>query len=208
MLRFMPRRAAMHKYPVVGRFSKLARRRAYLWSIKPKAIRPALYAGSILSLMPVMGVQLPLALLLSVLLRANFMVLGGLQFITNPFTAAPIYLATYELGAAVIRVAGFGEAPRAADPRHALLPLTRQVASASELGATSAPPGKVTTASRIRRLATAFNALIVGGAFSGAALGLLLDLLYRLYWQHHTHPTPHRQKHPHHSSDGSGHPSA
>ena len=103
VLRFMPRRAMLHKYPLVGRFADAARQRAYLWSLKPESMRPALYAGSILSLLPVMGVQLPLALLLSLLLRANFMVLGGLQFITNPFTAAPIYYATHQLGAVVIR---------------------------------------------------------------------------------------------------------
>lgn len=191
MLRFMPRRAMMHKYPLVGRFAAMARKRAYLWSIKPKAIRPALYAGSILSLLPVMGIQLPLALILSLLLRSNFMVMGGLQFITNPFTAAPIYYATHELGAAVIRLAGYGEAPRSATRGEHLLPLPGGALPAME-GAPpgSAPVARAAPASRTRRIATAFNALILGGILSGAALGLVLDVLYRLYWQHHSHPHP------------------
>ncbi|MFI5358180.1 MAG: DUF2062 domain-containing protein, partial [Opitutales bacterium] len=110
LLRFVPRRAALHRYPLVGRFAELARKRSFLWSFKSPQLRPAFYAGSILSLMPVMGVQLPLAFVLALLLRANFMVLGGLQFITNPFTAAPIYYATYELGHQVIEWSGYGAA--------------------------------------------------------------------------------------------------
>ncbi len=40
-----------------------------------------------------MGVPLPLALAL--VFRANFVVMDGLQFITTPFTAAPIFYGTY-----------------------------------------------------------------------------------------------------------------
>lgn len=187
MLRFMPRRAVMHKYPVVGRFADVARKRAYLWSFKPAAMRPAFYAGSILSLLPVMGVQLPLALMLALLLRANFMVLGGLQFITNPFTAAPIYYATHQLGAYVIKTVGFGESLHAADPEEPVLPLADEVPQKISAAA-PVPP-----ASWTQRVGTAINALIVGGVLSGAALGLALDILYRNYWQHHTHAPPRRR---------------
>lgn len=106
LLRFAPRRAVFHTYPLIGRFAAFARRRAYLWSFKTAHVRPAFYAGSILSFLPVMGVQLPLALILALVLRSNFMVMGGLQFITNPFTAAPIYYATYKLGEHVISATG------------------------------------------------------------------------------------------------------
>lgn len=186
MLKFMPRRAVMHRYPLVGRFAEMARRRAYLWSLKPEHMRPALYAGSILSLLPVMGAQLPLALVLAVLLRANFMVLGGLQFITNPFTAAPIYFATHQLGAYVIQTAGFGEALPAADPNEAVLPVSDHADSPAALPKAERP-------SRARRIGTAINALIIGGVLAGSALGLLLDILYRNYWQHHTH-APRRRR--------------
>lgn len=201
MLRFMPRRAVMHKYPLVGRFAELARQRAYLWSLKPQHMRPALYAGSILSLLPVMGVQLPLALLLSVLLRANFMVLGGLQFLTNPFTAAPIYYATHQLGAYVIRHAGFGESPAAADPQEIVLPLNEPFdpAHVDTAPKAAAPARPAMGPSRIRRIGTAINAMIIGGVLSGAALGLVLDILYRNYWQSHTahraHAPPRRRRH-------------
>lgn len=195
MLKYMPRRAVMHKYPLVGRFSAFARKRAYLWSMKPAHMRPAIYAGSILSLMPVMGAQLPIALVLAVLLRANFMVLGGLQFITNPFTVAPIYLATHQVGSYVIRHVGFGEALPAADPHESVLPLTEPpdtLAPDDE----SVPQPKAPD--RVHRIATAINALFLGGLICGAALGVVLDILYRNYWQHHTHAPPRRSRRRHH----------
>ncbi len=184
MLKFMPRRAVMHKYPLVGRFAEVARKRAYLWSMKPEAMRPAIYAGSILTLLPVMGAQLPLALILSFLLRANFMVMGGLQLITNPFTAAPIYYATHELGAMIIATAGFGEALPSADPNEAVLPLDDAPGAKSH--AFNSAPNPPPPPSTVRRIGTAINALIIGGVVSGVALGLVLDILYRNYWQHHT----------------------
>lgn len=178
----MPRRAVIHKYPLVGRFAEAARKRAYLWSLKPESMRPAFYAGSILSLLPVLGMQLPIALLLAVLLRANFMVLGGLQFITNPFTAAPIYYATHQLGAVVIRATGFGETPPvdfADDPNLLLEPVVETPP------AKTGPSGKPPAISLSRRFGNAINALILGGVLSGLALGLLLDILYHNYWISH-----------------------
>jgi hypothetical protein len=56
-LRYMPRRAAFHRYPFIGRFAQMARARPYLWSMKPRNLTTAFYAGSILSLLPVFGVQ-------------------------------------------------------------------------------------------------------------------------------------------------------
>ncbi len=188
LLRFMPRRAVLHKYPLIGRFAEAARPRAFLWSFKPAHMRPALYAGSILSLLPLMGVQLPLAFALSLMFRANFMVLGGLQFITNPVTATPVYYATHQLGRKVITFTGYGESLPAADPTDPVLPLGEDDATPSSPDMEPPPaPGGVHWTSR---LGTAINALILGGVLSGAALGLLLDILYRNYWQHYTltHP--------------------
>jgi uncharacterized protein (DUF2062 family) len=108
LLRWLPRRARLHKYPLIGRFADYARSRSYLWSFRTEHVRGGFYLGSILSLLPTLGVQLPIALLLAVFLRLNFMVVGGLQFLTNPFTAAPIYYSTYQLGHAIITGSGFG----------------------------------------------------------------------------------------------------
>lgn len=192
-LRFMPRRAVFHRYPIVGRFAAAARRRAYLWSFKSTHVRPALYAGSVLSLLPVMGVQLPLALLLSLLLRGNFMILGGLQFITNPFTAAPIYYATHQLGAAIIHATGVGHSP---DEHAIAVPLGDDALEAlpparANNGAPALRPATPKHPWR-QRIGTAFNALVLGGTLSGLALGLVLDFAWRLGAASHARHKLHR----------------
>lgn len=174
LLKFAPRRAAMHRYPLIGRFAAVARRRAYLWSFKTQHLRPAFYAGSILSLLPVMGVQLPLAFALSLLLRGNFMVMGGLQFITNPVTAAPIYYATYRLGSEVLEWTGFGEPPRT-DTATSAAPY--QTPRLSAVTPDTRPPVEMHWGHRIGRT---INALVIGGVISGTLLGLLLDVSWRL----------------------------
>ncbi len=103
----MPRRAVFHNYPFVGRFAAFARREAYLWSFRRDEVRRAFYFGSVLAFQPIMGVQLPLALVLAILVRANLMILGALQLVTNPFTAIPIYGATFMIGRRVLRILGF-----------------------------------------------------------------------------------------------------
>lgn len=198
LLKFMPRRAVLHKYPVIGRFAEWTRKRAYLWSLKPEAMRPAFYAGSVLSLLPVMGVQLPLALLLSVLLRGNFMVMGGLQFITNPFTAAPIYYATHQLGAQIIERVGFGHSLPPANPQEEVLPVSHFPDDPVGESQAQTPATKKSSrfAASARKVGNAINALIVGGVVSGLALGLVIDILYRSFWQHYTLKHPPRAPKP------------
>ncbi len=105
LLRFVPRRARFHTYPLVGRFAAFARARNYLWSFRYPQIRPALYLGSVLTLIP-LPVQLPGAFVLCLAFRANFMVMGGLQFLSNPATSVPLAIGTYKLGAMILNVTG------------------------------------------------------------------------------------------------------
>ena len=178
-LRFMPRRARFHKYPVVGRFAAFARKRSYLWSFRYSELRPAFYAGSILSLMPALGVQLPIAFALSLFLRTNFMVMGGLQFITTPVTAVPIYYGTFKLGERALHLTGWGPmesveavpAPEALDTAHA--------------GPDVPPPGgnwlgHLAQRFRVNNLTHLLNCLILGGLIAGVISGAILDLLWRL----------------------------
>jgi uncharacterized protein (DUF2062 family) len=176
-LRFMPRRARFHTYPIVGRFADFARKRNYLWSFRFSSLRPAFYAGSILSLMPAMGVQLPLAFVLCLFLRTNFMVMGGLQFITNPVTAGPVYYGTYKLGITVINASGFGRGIDAQPvaPAPETEPATPEHESETSL-LRDPETGRPTWTSRI---GTGINALILGGLICGLALGAALDLLWR-----------------------------
>jgi uncharacterized protein (DUF2062 family) len=191
-LRFLPRRAVIHKYPIIGRFADFARKRAYLWSFRIQNLRPAFYAGSILSLLPVMGVQLPVALALSLILRANFMVLGGLQFITNPFTAVPIYYTTHQLGVQVIEWSGFGqsidviEEPRAEKDTDPLEP--------PRLEAAQVIPETPAKIHWTKRVGTSINALAIGGIIAGTVLGGILDVAWRLLSAAHYRRHPPRQK--------------
>lgn len=186
-LRFLPRRAVMHKYPVIGRFADFARKRAYLWSFRSEHVRPAFYAGSVLSLLPVMGVQLPAALVLSLLLRGNFMVMGGLQFLTNPFTAVPIYYATHQLGATIITRSGFGQSIDVVEASR-----TDLLVEANEpprLEPAQVVPPAAPSIHWSKRIGTSINALVIGGIVAGTALGAGLDLAWRFLraWPHRTH---------------------
>ncbi len=205
LLRFMPRRAQFHKYPVVGRFAHFARKRAYLWSFKTAQMRPAFYLGSIISLLPLMGVQLPLAFILCLVLRANFMVAGGLQFITNPATAVPVYYATHRLGAEIIHFTGFGHALEVVDDDASLAgeEVTPHL-DQTQAGLETSPRWLKWT----RKLGAGLNALVIGGIVSGAALGLVLDLIWRFtggkrqqrtHGKHHHRP-PHNHHHHKHRS--------
>lgn len=107
ILRLMPRRATMHRYPVIRWFARSARRRMYLWSFRISHAVPAIYAGCILALLPIYGIQLPIAVGLAFLLRANLPILFSLQFITNPLTVWPIYFACYRIGRVILTTFGF-----------------------------------------------------------------------------------------------------
>jgi hypothetical protein len=108
LLKKLPRRANLERYPGIRRFAAAARSRPYLWSFKRAQIVPAVYVGTVLSLMPTYGIQFLIAFAAAVLFRANLTVTAGLQLITNPLTAAPIYLATDWVGMWLIRHSGYG----------------------------------------------------------------------------------------------------
>lgn len=180
-LRYMPRRAVFHRYPVIGRFAQIARARPYLWSMKPQNLTRAFYAGSVLSLLPMMGVQLPLAFALSLLLRTNLMVMGGLQFVTNPATAAPIYAGTYIVGHSILEFTGLaGEVQ--VEPAFA-----GSLAAGEEVEIAPAPAGSPHPAAPQKwasRVAGVVNALVIGGVVCGTLMGAVLDISYRLTRQH------------------------
>lgn len=162
LLRYMPRRARFHTYPLVGRFAAFARRRNFLWSFQYPQVRAAFYLGSVLTLLPVLG-QLPIAFGLCLLFRTNFMILGGLQFASNLLTFPFILWGTFHLGTFVLGVTGLDSLaglipPPPADP--ALAPLASEPAAGSSFSL----------------YASAFS---IGGLIAGVALGAVLDLLWR-----------------------------
>lgn len=108
LLRPLPRRSNLHRYPVIKWFAERARRHPFLWSFKRAQIIPALYVGSIISLAPVYGIQILLAFAAAMIFRANLTVMVALQFLTNPLTVVPIYAATGWIGATLMRYFGLG----------------------------------------------------------------------------------------------------
>jgi uncharacterized protein (DUF2062 family) len=157
----------LHRYPFIGRFAAGARRRAYLWSFKPSHVRPAIYIGSILCFWPALGVQLVLAFALALILRANFMVMGALQFVTNPLTAAPVYYVTYRIGRYIMTSTGL--VPEKASPTLV------QDSVLIEIAPTESLPAQLDWASGF---GSTVIALFIGGTLCGLLLGLVLDFLY------------------------------
>lgn len=108
LLRPLPRRANVTRYPVIKWFAEHASRRPFLWSFKREHVIPALYGGAILAFLPLFGVQFLAAFGAALLLRCNLTITVGLQFITNPFTLLPIYGFTGYVGNSVMRMLGLG----------------------------------------------------------------------------------------------------
>jgi uncharacterized protein (DUF2062 family) len=108
VLRMLPRRANVGTYPVIRRFADAARSRPYLWSFKREHLWPALYVGSVLAFMPTYGLQIFVALLAAMVVRANLTVMVALQMIANPLTLAPLYLMTHTVGQWLIEHIGYG----------------------------------------------------------------------------------------------------
>ncbi|PTX96526.1 hypothetical protein DB354_07670 [Opitutus sp. ER46] len=166
LLRYAPRRAVFHRYPFVGRFAGHARQRGYLWSMKSRHVRPAIYLGSVITLWPILGMQLLAALVASIVFRANFMVAGLLQFVSNPLTA-PLYYFTYLVGKQIL--GWMGRVP-------AEMALPNETRDSALVDAVlSAEPGTGFTGVLL--------ALFIGGTVCGLAMGLVIDAIY--LWGRH-----------------------
>lgn len=111
LLRWLPRHSNVHTYPVLKWFANSARKRLYLWSFRVQRVVPALWAGCVLSLLPLYGVQLVIAVGLAFLLRCNLPILFGLQFISNPLTLIPLYYANYQVARIVANLFGYAPPP-------------------------------------------------------------------------------------------------
>lgn len=97
LLRRLPRRASVGRWPVLGRFADAAKARPWLWSFKNAHVVPALYIGAVSGLMPMPG-QVLLGFALALVLRANLPVLVALCFASNPLTMVPFFTACYVTG--------------------------------------------------------------------------------------------------------------
>ena len=109
LLRWMPSKRSLGKFPVLKQFGSHLQRRKYLWSFKESRVAPAILLGSIVAFLPIFGVQLLTVVALAVLLKVNLPVIAGLQFVSNPLTLVPIYLANYKVGSWILQGIGLAE---------------------------------------------------------------------------------------------------
>lgn len=98
LMRPLPRRATVHRYPILKYFANTARERAYLWEFKRPYVISAIWVGWIIALIPMYGLQMVAAFIFSIVFRANAIIAMLLQWITNPFTIPAIMYAQYKLG--------------------------------------------------------------------------------------------------------------
>ncbi len=99
LLRYLPSRSTIRKNRFIGNWGrKILDKYPELWSFAYGPMHSAYYAGWILTFMPVMGLQITLAIILAIFLRANVMVLVALQMISNPFTIGFLWTFEYHIG--------------------------------------------------------------------------------------------------------------
>ena len=109
VLRKLPRRANLARYPVLKWFARHAQKAPFLWSFKRQNVMASLYLGSVLAFLPLYGIQVLLAFGAALLVRGNLTVMVALQFVTNPLTVIPIYGLTSWLGVRLMEWMGIGE---------------------------------------------------------------------------------------------------
>lgn len=105
-LRHLPRRSNIRRYPVIRRFARFTTARPELWSYRAPYTTRAAYLGGVITFLPLGGVQILLVFALCLLFRANLTIAAALQFLSNPLTAAPMYVGSYQLGKLLLGWAG------------------------------------------------------------------------------------------------------
>jgi uncharacterized protein (DUF2062 family) len=163
-LRWMPRRSNVHRYPVLKWFTRAIHKRSYLWCFRVRKVIPAIYAGCILSLLPVYGIQIPLAVALAFLLRANLPILFSLQFITNPVTVLPCYFAAYQTGRVILNLFGI-------DSPQLNMAEMKILIDALQEG---------NWGYNLKYLATVWSITFLGGSALGSFLAAIASAFYRL----------------------------
>ena len=163
-LRPLPRRANIHRYPILKFFAEAARKRTYIWSFRVENAVPAIYAGSILTLMPLYGLQVVGAFLLALLLRANLPILVGLQVVSNPLTVLPIWFAAYQIGRIFLSVLGLNVATLNRDEVRVMLDNFIHGAWGN----------------KFENLSTVFGVTSLGAIIMGTFFGLIGSVAYRV----------------------------
>lgn len=180
-LRYMPRRSNIDRYPVIKWFANSARKRDYLWSFRSSAAAPAFYIGWILTLLPLIGFQILLGFFLALTFRANLMIVMGLQWVSNPLTAAPIWVSNYLVGNAIMRLFIPTHAPEL-DPE-----LVEEAGSSGEEGVMEMLKILINSFKQgdMNQMAEGifhfFVAICLGAIVIGIVLGFLSSVIYQFF---------------------------
>lgn len=185
ILRPLPRRATVHNYPVLKWFAETARKRNYLWSFKRNDVVVAIYAGCIISILPIYGIQIGAAFVFALLLRCNLMVMVAAQLITNPITAGPIYFAAGYIGLKIFWVFGADIPHDSVWDFATLIAENLKQAMLSMVGSDKAKIAMeqmaVETGMSLHQMIwLGFRATFVGGAILGYFTGFVFSLAYQL----------------------------
>lgn len=177
LLRPLPRRATIHRYPVLRHFKEHARKNVYLWSFREQHVVPAIYVGCILSLWPIYGIQLILAFFIALAARANYLVTAILQFITNPITVWTLYPLCYLIGDYTMGLFGVEHVEVSVDAMQGasdagIIDLVKQIISGSGTDAPGILAGKIVHF---------FIATTLGGTLLGLGIAVILHALYILF---------------------------
>lgn len=108
LLKYLPRRSNAARFPGLRPFAKRVKQAPDLWVYRGGPLIRAYYVGSVLTLIPLLGIQILLSVIAAIVLRCNLPILIALAFVTNPLTAAPIYYATFQTGRWILDHIGLG----------------------------------------------------------------------------------------------------
>lgn len=108
LMRPMPRKSNLHRYPILKYFAATARKRSYLWEFRRRNVVAALWIGWLVALVPIYSIQMVSAFILCIPLKGNCLVAMALQWITNPVSIPFILVAQYTIGDFIIRLFGAG----------------------------------------------------------------------------------------------------
>ncbi|OYV49047.1 MAG: hypothetical protein B7X06_00090, partial [Verrucomicrobia bacterium 21-51-4] len=123
------------------------------------------------TMMPLQGVQIPLAFLASIIFRANLPLTIALQFASNVFTLGPIYVADYYVGHSILSMIPWQEDDNELFA-HEIQEIAVQEAQQSNL--------ESKTKKTLKQSLYVVSAAMLGGAVLGLLLGCILSGIYRL----------------------------
>jgi len=120
----------------------------------------ALFWGLWISMLPIVGIQMVVVFLVSLLVRANLPLIVALQWISNPLTMGPIYFADYKIGMTLLKLLGLDY------PSNKLLSPNYEWSEFSY--------------KELLRLIDTFPPMFLGGSVLGVFFGVLAVFLYKI----------------------------